>query len=316
MDAIQYHNKIRKKYLKDNGLHESSVSSNTLNKFVMRVMNKNKDMALLPNIMMRVPREIFVPIDKIDYAFDNRPLNITGTDVTISQPTIVSNMINLLNMKELKKKNKGKKGKVTILELGTGSGYNLAILAEVIKSLKIRKYAIDSIEIIPSLVDYAYDKLGYMYQKYKLPHIASKYNKWPLDLKYRLLCDRNNIHHEIILYHGNASKLPRTSYNRIIVTAGGITIPSNLLNSLAINGIMIIPVKIKAINEEVLMIVQRHGSIPSSIKIHKLGNHHELLESHMFPHLIKDKQGFTIEYNGKIFSIMRLYPVRFVMLKS
>src|SRR5271157_302161 len=69
--------------------------------------------------MSRVPREIFVPAGLADSAYENVPLPI-GLNQTISQPYIVALMTASLELSPLKK----------VLEIGTGSGYQTAILAE------------------------------------------------------------------------------------------------------------------------------------------------------------------------------------------
>ena len=84
-----------------------------------------------------VPRHEFVPEDEQPYAYDNRPLPI-GHGQTISQPYIVAIMTDMLNLEADSK----------VLELGTGSGYQAAILSKLAKKV----YAI---EIIPELVSNA-----------------------------------------------------------------------------------------------------------------------------------------------------------------
>ena len=81
----------------------------------------------------QVPRSAFVPPELIDYAYDNRPLPI-GRGQTISQPYIVALMTDLLEPRSNQ----------TVLEVGTGSGYQAAILAQLVQHVY-------SLEIIPLL---------------------------------------------------------------------------------------------------------------------------------------------------------------------
>ena len=80
--------------------------------------------------MAKVPRHEFVPVEVQHYAYLNRPLPI-GFDKTISQPLIVAVMTDLLDVKP----------DDTVLEIGTGLGYQSAVLAELVwKSLQRRNY--------------------------------------------------------------------------------------------------------------------------------------------------------------------------------
>lgn len=97
-------------------------------------------------VMRRVPRHLFVPERVREYAYADHPLPI-GEEQTISQPYIVAFMTQAL---ELKKGNR-------VLEIGTGSGYQAAVLAELVEEVY-------TIEIIPALAERAeklLDELGY-----------------------------------------------------------------------------------------------------------------------------------------------------------
>ncbi len=109
----------------------------------------------------KVPRHFFVPDELKPYAYMNRPLPI-GYSQTISQPFIVANMTQLLNP--------GPKDK--ILEIGTGSGYQAAVLAEFTPHIY-------SIEIVPELAQRArklLDELGYTNVNIKT---GDGYKGWP-----------------------------------------------------------------------------------------------------------------------------------------
>jgi protein-L-isoaspartate(D-aspartate) O-methyltransferase len=146
--------------------------------------------------MKRVPREAFVSQEQYHAAYDDRPLNI-GFGQTISQPFIVALMVQALELQ----------GDEKVLELGTGSGYEAAILAELAKKVV-------SVECIPELAESAkqvLDKLGYSNVEV---HVAGKTLGWP----------------------------EGAPYDAIIVSAGAPNVPQALLEQLAWNGRLVIPV--------------------------------------------------------------------------
>ncbi|MCP4311972.1 MAG: protein-L-isoaspartate(D-aspartate) O-methyltransferase [Bacteroidetes bacterium] len=154
-----------------------------------------KNSAVL-DAMRRVPRHVFVPEEARQLAYDNRPLPI-GYNQTISQPFIVANMTELLALDAAHK----------VLEIGTGSGYQAAVLAELCDSVY-------TIEIIPPLGERAalvLRELGY--HKIQL-RIGNGYKGWP----------------------------EQAPFDRIIVTCAPDDIPEALVEQLAPGGQIIIPV--------------------------------------------------------------------------
>jgi len=145
--------------------------------------------------MKKVPRHLFVPENMKNYAYEDEPLPI-GQEQTISQPYIVALMTELL---ELKKDSK-------VLEIGTGSGYQAAILSEICDS-------VSSIEIICELADRADSILKNLGYKVDVK-CGDGYRGWP-------------------------EKAP---FDGIIVTAAPDEIPQPLLDQLAEGGRMVIPV--------------------------------------------------------------------------
>lgn len=146
--------------------------------------------------MRKVPRHKFVPDDMIDLAYNDHPLPI-GYGQTISQPFIVALMTQTLNPKPGQR----------ILEIGTGSGYQAAVLAE----LGVDVY---TIEIIPELADQAAQRLN--------------------DLGYA------NIHTlNADGYFGWEDFAP---FDAIIVTAAPDHLPQPLANQLTENGRLVIPI--------------------------------------------------------------------------
>jgi protein-L-isoaspartate(D-aspartate) O-methyltransferase len=146
--------------------------------------------------MRRVPREAFVSPEQYEIAYDDRPLGI-GFGQTISQPFIVALMVQALELK----------GDEKILELGAGSGYEAAILAELAQRVV-------TVECIPELAESArqvLDTLGYSNIEV---HIAGKTLGWPA----------------------------AAPYDAIIVSAGAPSVPQVLLDQLAWDGRLVIPV--------------------------------------------------------------------------
>jgi len=146
--------------------------------------------------MTRVPREAFVPPQQYHSAYDDRPLSI-GFGQTISQPFIVALMVQALELS----------GDEKVLEVGTGSGYEAAILAELAQKVV-------TVECIPELAKSAkevLDRLGYSNIEI---HVAGRTLGWP-------------------------EKAP---YDAIIVSAGAPKVPQVLLEQLTLNGRLVIPV--------------------------------------------------------------------------
>jgi protein-L-isoaspartate(D-aspartate) O-methyltransferase len=146
--------------------------------------------------MRRVPRERFVPEANRALAYGDHPLPI-GHGQTISQPFIVAFMSDLLDVRPGHR----------VLEVGTGCGYQAAVLAELAA-------AVETIEVVPELARRARATL--------------------LDLGYR-----NIVVHEA---DGHAGLPDRAPFDRIIVTAAPAEVPPALLEQLAPNGRLVIPV--------------------------------------------------------------------------
>ena len=153
--------------------------------------------------MARIPRECFVPPEEQPLAYEDRPLPI-GFDQTISQPLIIAMMTEALELTSDDK----------VLELGTGSGYQAAILAELARQVV-------TTERVPPLAKGAkevLDRLGYTNIEV---HLAEETLGWKRG----------------------------APYNAIIVTAGAPKVPDALLAQLAIGGRLIIPVGSRYVQE-------------------------------------------------------------------
>jgi protein-L-isoaspartate(D-aspartate) O-methyltransferase len=146
--------------------------------------------------MRRVPRHRFVPRGQWDQAYNDYPLPI-GEDQTISQPYIVALMTEALELKEGDR----------VLEIGTGSGYQAAVLAE----LAAEVYSID-----------------------RLASLAEKAQKVLAELGYK------NFH--VRVGDGTLGWPEEAPFDAILVTAGAPQVPRPLVEQLALEGRLVIPV--------------------------------------------------------------------------
>jgi len=154
-------------------------------------------------VMAHIPRECFVPPEEQLSAYEDMPLHI-GLDQTISQPLIIAVMTEALELK----------GKEKVLEVGTGSGYQSAILAELAR-------LVITVERLPSLAETARKTLNSLGYTNIEVHLAG----------------------ETLGYQDKAP------YDAIMVTAAAPRIPDDLLKQLAIGGRMIIPVGSRYVQE-------------------------------------------------------------------
>jgi protein-L-isoaspartate(D-aspartate) O-methyltransferase len=147
----------------------------------------------------RVPRSFFVPEEARDEAEADRPLEI-GCGQTISQPYVVAAMIEALDMT----------GRERVLEVGTGSGYATAILAEMMPvSAEIR-----SVEIIPELADRAR----------------------------RVLAELGYVNVQVRLGDGALGWPEAAPFDAILASAAPSEVPPALLDQLAPGGRLVLPV--------------------------------------------------------------------------
>ena len=159
--------------------------------------------------MTRVPRHRFVDADDSDMAYVNRPLSI-GHEQTISQPYIVALMTDLIDPEP----------DFRVLEIGTGSGYQAAVLAELVAEVY-------TIEIIDALAERARSRLAAL--NYGNVHVRAG--------------DGN---------HGWAEHAP---FDAIVVTAAG-RIPPALVEQLKPGGKLVIPVDVAPWEQELLVVTK------------------------------------------------------------
>ena len=160
--------------------------------------------------MSRIPRERFVPPRSQRLAYEDRPLPI-GLEQTISQPLIIAMMTEALELN----------GEEKVLELGTGSGYQTAILAELAR-------LVITVERLPALVETARHVLGSLGYTNVEMHVAEETLGWKRG----------------------------APYDAILVTAAAPKVPDDLLDQLAIGGRLVIPVGSRYVQE--LRKITRH----------------------------------------------------------
>lgn len=165
--------------------------------------------------MKNVPRHLFVPETYQSSAYSDRPLPI-GQGQTISQPYIVGYMTEAVKPHENQ----------VVLEVGTGSGYQAAVLAEIVKEVY-------TLEIIPELGIMAKERLT--------------------------ILGYENVHAKVSDgYHGWAEHGP---FDAIVVTAAAEEIPGPLLDQLADGGRMIIPVGSQFSVQNLVLVTKKNGQL-------------------------------------------------------
>jgi len=167
------------------------------------------------NAMRKVKRHMFVPEDYKDEAYDDRPLPI-GYGQTISQPYIVAYMTEIINPHPNDK----------VLEIGTGSGYQAAILSEIVDS-------VFTIEIITELSTAAQKRLK--------------------NLGYRNVVVKNSDG-----YYGWKEHSP---FDAIVVTAATEYVPPPLIEQLKEGGKMVIPVGSPFFTQTLMLVEKENGKV-------------------------------------------------------
>src|SRR5213079_216142 len=167
--------------------------------------------------MGKVPREVFVPPESRAASYEDGPLPI-GYDQTISQPYIVAFMTEQLRLKPSDR----------VLEIGTGSGYQAAILAELVSEI----YSVEIVEPLAKNAEATLQRLGYENVHVK---IGDGYKGWP----------------------------EAAPFDAIIVTCAPDRVPQPLVDQLKDGGRMVIPVGDR-IAQELYLLEKKNGQLKQS----------------------------------------------------
>lgn len=167
---------------------------------------------LVINAFRAVPRQDFVPMEYRDEAYADYPLPI-GHGQTVSQPYMVALQTQCLALK----------GGERVLEIGTGSGYQAAILSRIAKEV----YSVERFAELAAAAEARMKKLGYLNFKIKVGD-------------------------------GTLGWEERAPYDGIVVTAGAPGIPPDLVKQLKEGGRLVIPIRSEL--GQVLTIVEKHGT--------------------------------------------------------
>jgi len=163
--------------------------------------------------LRKTPRHLFVPANSINDAYDDRPFPIVYGQ-TISQPYIVAYMTEIIKPQPAHR----------VLEIGTGSGYQAAVLAEIVKEVY-------TIELVDSLGSQAKNRLN----KLNYKNVTVKTGDG---------------------YHGWKDKAP---FDAIVVTAAAEHIPPPLIEQLKEGGRMIIPVGSPFMVQQLMLVEKKNG---------------------------------------------------------
>ncbi len=163
--------------------------------------------------MLSVPRHLFVPDDEVDFAYEDYPVSI-GHGQTVSQPFIVAYMLQAARLRSMDR----------VLEIGTGLGYQTALLAKLVKEVY-------SLEVVQKFVETARKKLE------------------------TLGCANVQIRHA----NGFEGFLEKAPYDAIIVSAAPKEVPQTLIDQLAAGGRMVIPVGL--FSQQLFLVVKHEDSV-------------------------------------------------------
>jgi len=180
---------------------------------MLDLLRRHIDDTRVIDAMASIPRERFVPPEMRDHAYDDRALGI-GEGQTISQPLIVGLMTQALSLRAIDR----------VLEIGTGSGYQAAVLSRLVRE-------VITVERVPMLEERARGALS------------------------ELGC--GNVH---VFLSGDALGMPeRAPYDAIIVTAGAPHVPRSLVDQLGEGGRMVLPIGDLRAQQLVRVERTRHG---------------------------------------------------------
>jgi protein-L-isoaspartate(D-aspartate) O-methyltransferase len=167
--------------------------------------------------MAKVPREEFIPVNMRADAYDDRPLPI-GYDQTVSQPYVVAFMTEQLRLNPSDR----------VLEIGSGSGYQAAILAQLVKDV----YTIEIVTPLAKTAEATLQSLGYNNVHVK---VGDGYNGWPEE----------------------------APFDAIVVTCAPEKLPQPLVDQLKDGGRMVIPVGAR-FAQQLYLVEKKNGQLKES----------------------------------------------------
>jgi protein-L-isoaspartate(D-aspartate) O-methyltransferase len=171
--------------------------------------------------MREVPRHLFAPEHDLEHAYGDHPLSI-GHEATISQPSLVGIMSEAL----------GLSGRERVLEIGTGSGYQTAVLCHLAGH-------VDTVEVVPELAQQAASMLYALGYTNADVHVGDGWAGWPA-------C---------------------APYDRVIITAAPEVLPPVLLDQLVDGGLLVVPVGSQARDQR----LERWRKVGAMLYKHDLG---------------------------------------------
>jgi protein-L-isoaspartate(D-aspartate) O-methyltransferase len=192
-----------------------------------------RDPAIL-DAMREVPRHLFVPEVSIERAYSDRALPLTAGQ-TISQPYIVAHMTELLDVHK----------SMSVLEIGTGSGYQTAILIRLVARVV-------TIERSAELLDRARTVLAKVYQQ-----IGDRSTE-PLEPRVDWESGSQLAPMRMLLADGTLGYPPEAPYDRILVTAAAPCVPDAYRQQLANQGRLVIPLGDR--DNQTLTVIDRQGN--------------------------------------------------------
>lgn len=191
------------------------ASDSVLRAALVEIVARGVRSARVLEAMRAVPRHLFVPEHSLAEAYADHPLPI-GHDATISQPTVVGMMSEALELE----------GTERVLEIGTGSGYQAAVLS-------LLAGHVDTIEVVPGLADRARRALT------------------------AVGCTNVDVH----VGDGWAGLPSHSPYDRIVVTAAPDQLPEALVAQLADSGLLVVPVGPQSRDQRLERHRRRNGAL-------------------------------------------------------
>jgi protein-L-isoaspartate(D-aspartate) O-methyltransferase len=168
--------------------------------------------------MSRIPRQWFLDSEQRGHAYDDAPVSI-GHGQTLSQPYIVAFMTEMLELQ----------GQERVLEIGTGSGYQTAVLAAIVREV----YSIEVLEVLSQRARALLNRLGVL-----------------------------NVHFAV--GDGNLGWKDAAPFDAILVAAAAVSVPESLPEQLADGGRMILPL---GEDHQDLWIIRRTGQTTTSRRL-------------------------------------------------